>query len=361
MPTGFLLSRVLLRLDTEPNEVAADLSAVTFTPQGHLWTASDETAGVERLSQIDSCIFGNHQQFSLAEFIDLPDPEGEIDIEGMDYADHYLWLVGSHSTKRKKPKGKKPEKDLEKLTEVETEANRYLLARVPTVGGDLFKSCPHPENEQQTLTAAWLPTTKTGGNSLTDALKTDPHLGAFLSMSLPSKENGFDIEGLAVRGNTVFIGLRGPVLRGWAIILEIVTEATSSGSLGLKPIGAKGQLYKKYFVDLGGLGIRELCLDGEDLIILAGPTMDLDGSLRIFRLKSAVDRPANSLFWQNTESSDLKLLFDIPYGQGSDKAEGLALFPCLEQPNSLLVVYDSPSPVRHLEPNAVLADVFKLD
>ena len=58
-----------------------------------------------------------------------------------------------------------------------------------------------------------------GHNQLIEALAEDEHLGPFLQMGLPSKDNGFDIEGLAVQGNQVFLGLRGPVLRGWAIIL----------------------------------------------------------------------------------------------------------------------------------------------
>ena len=31
---------------------------------------------------------------------------------------------------------------------------------------------------------------------------------------IPSNDNGFDVEGLAVSGNRVFLGLRGPVLAG---------------------------------------------------------------------------------------------------------------------------------------------------
>ena len=38
---------------------------------------------------------------------------------------------------------------------------------------------------------------------------------------IPGKDNGIDCEGLAVAGDRVFIGLRGPVLRGWAMIIEL--------------------------------------------------------------------------------------------------------------------------------------------
>ncbi|WP_457090403.1 DUF3616 domain-containing protein [Microvirga sp. P5_D2] len=39
-------------------------------------------------------------------------------------------------------------------------------------------------------------------------------------LSIPSKENGFDVEGLAVREGRISPGLRGPVLRGHAVVLD---------------------------------------------------------------------------------------------------------------------------------------------
>jgi hypothetical protein len=47
-----------------------------------------------------------------------------------------------------------------------------------------------------------------------DALADDPHLGFFVGAMIPGKENGFDVEGLAFYQNRIFLGLRGPVLRG---------------------------------------------------------------------------------------------------------------------------------------------------
>ena len=37
------------------------------------------------------------------------------------------------------------------------------------------------------------------------------------------------------------------------------------------------------FLPLAGLGVRDLHLDGDDLLLLAGPTMVLDGAVRVFR------------------------------------------------------------------------------
>ena len=95
----------LLRFDGAHKELTSALSAVLFVG-GHLWLASDETTSVERLSTSDGLTFNKHVSFPLEKLIRLParktEFDQEIDIEGMDYHDHYLRVVGSHSVKRKK-------------------------------------------------------------------------------------------------------------------------------------------------------------------------------------------------------------------------------------------------------------------
>jgi hypothetical protein len=344
MTAGHLLNRILLKFKGDP--IYQDLSAVLLIDD-HLWVASDEATSIERLTRIDSFTFGKHQSFELAELIDgFNDDEGEIDIEGLDYENGYLWVIGSHSTKRKKPKGE----DASNLMRVETEKNRYLLARIPLIDGELRQS-----NKKQTIACL---ERNDEGNVLITALKQDDYLAPFLSTLLPGKDNGFDIEGFALYGNTMLIGLRGPVLRGMAIILEIEVEESSPGILSLKTLGKTEQLYKKHFVDLNGLGVRDLRRNGKDLLILAGPTMELDGALRVFELADAFDLPDNSL--TKLDNGQLQTLFDIPFRPGKDRAEGVALFPGLTRSPVLLVVYDSADDSRKIASNDVLADVFTL-
>ncbi|HBE59860.1 MAG TPA: DUF3616 domain-containing protein [Cyanobacteria bacterium UBA11366] len=356
MPNPFLLSRVLLQFKDKSDDLINELSAATFTPDGSLWLGSDEALTIERLSPIEPCIFGKHESFFLGDFIELFNDEDEIDIEGISYTENYLWFTGSHSTKRGRPRGKNIQKDLKRLSTIKTDINRYLLCRVPVLDGELLKSYSHPDKSEQILTAACLEKTETS-NIMIEALKADSHLSPFLTWQLPSKDNGLDIEGLAVCGNKVFLGLRGPVLRGWAIILELEVGESEAGVLNLKEIGENGTRYKKHFVDLNGLGVRELCLDGEDMIILGGPTMMLDGLMRVFRLKGVLNLDGDSL--SSASSKDLEILFDLPLTPGWDRAEGLTLFPCLGESHSLLVVYDSPSPTRKVAPNAIYGDVFR--
>ncbi|PPT08936.1 hypothetical protein CKA32_001314 [Geitlerinema sp. FC II] len=354
MSDPFLLSRILLKFDRDSDDLIGELSAVAKTPDGSLWLGSDELTSIERLSPLEPGVYGAHQLFRIEEFVELID-DSEIDIEGMDYADGYLWVVGSHSFKRKKPKGKKTEKDLERLSEIKRDANRNLLVRIPILHGQPVKSCATSDDAGDRLFAAALTRTE-ASNLLLDTLKEDEHLGPFVEMQLPSKDNGLDIEGLAVRGDRIFLGLRGPVLRGWAIVIEIQVEASETGQLTLRELD-DGRHYRKHFVDLNGLGIRELCFHGDDLIVLGGPTMDLEGAMQVFRLKDILEHDGDTL-WDG-ESGILKLLFNLPFTIGADHAEGLTLFPCFEE-DGLMVVYDSPHPERRPSDRAIFADVFRL-
>lgn len=332
-------------------DVVNNLSGIVFSHQGkYLWLGTDEFTAIERFTRIENSpdMFGEHQRFYFKDFIDgFDENKGEVDIEGLDYSDGYLWVIGSHSSKRKKVKIAPDKFKVEgkELKKVERQENRYLLARIPVnEAGQLDNKSAH---------RGWLQRDGSG-NSLTTALATDEYLdfaqtidsndrrslpGQEFYFYLPSKENGFDIEGLVVRGNKVAIGLRGPVLRGMAILLEIEVEQGSSHELHLKTIGNVGRQYKRHFLDLNGLGIRELCWDKnhESLLILAGPTMDLDGMHSLFRLNNPFMLEDNSLSSQKNQQ--LKYLGDIPHGDRQDRAEGLTLD---REKQSILVIYDSP-------------------
>jgi hypothetical protein len=334
-----------------------------------LWLANDETISLERLSLIEGSnnIYSHgraHQQFSLNDYLRLPVPTDptnetqEVDLEGLAYEEGYLWLVGSHSLKRKKPKLDKGSKKAQKrLAEVTSDGNRYLLARIPIVESDETYTLAKEDTQNGTRRTAAQLRGNHKGNDLTDALRHDEHLEPFLA--IPGKDNGFDIEGLAVAGDRLFLGLRGPVLRGWAVILEIELEEDrkQSSTLRLRAIGPKDRLYRKHFLNLGGLGIRELCVQNSDLLILAGPTMALDGPVTVFRWSDGAKVNEEAM----VPLSELEQVLEIPYGQGVDHAEGMTLFSTDGgKASSLLVVYDSMSESRQLGESMVVADVFSL-
>jgi hypothetical protein len=355
MQNAKLIKQVLLNFANFYGEYRKNISAVTLTDNQYLWLGSDETSTIERLSLIDNKTFGEHQHYQVADYISLPAPaDAEIDIEGLAYIDNYLWFVGSHSWKRKKVKGDVSDaKNIQRLTKVEFEANRYILGRIPLVDGQLSKFCPHPQHPDIQLSAAKLELSSQG-NILIDALLQDPHLAAFIQGKIPSKDNGFDIEGIVVCDDRIFLGLRGPVLRGWSIILELKLKSIDAEILTLEPIGENNQLYQKHFVLLNGLGIRDLCVDGENLLILAAPTMDLDGPVQVYSLNN----------WRNLSPDTLnkpQLILNIPFGDREEHAEGITLCHQITNKPAILVVYDSPAVVRLVGDGGVTADIFELD
>jgi hypothetical protein len=80
--------------------------------------------------------------------------------------------------------------------------------------------------------------------------------------------------------------------------------------------------------------------------------MDLDGPVRIYRWHGAAVAAVPTIVRSDLISRELELT----YGEGDDHAEGLSLVG----DDKVLVVYDSPAPVRLTPDGAVVADVLKL-
>jgi hypothetical protein len=338
----------LQRLD---DPVAKDLSAVARAGNC-IFLACDEAAGLERLTKDADGRYGAHQHILLADVFDLPGgPDQEMDIEGLAAVDGYLWIVGSHSLKRKKPEGTDGEgvQALARMEEVEREANRYFLGRVP-----IEEEVPGVfaiQAEAGDRRAACLSTGVKGG--LAQWLRKDPHLAPFLKV--PAKENGLDIEGIAVRGERVWLGLRGPVLGGHAVVLELALKEAKGRRLKLRAIGPDGRRYRKHLLDTGGLGIRDLRLDSDDLLLLVGPTMALEGTAHVLRWHGAVADETEGM----VPTHQLELVADLPYSRKMDHPEGLELWPDGGS-DAFLVVYDAPGPERlDASSRTVRADVLR--
>lgn len=366
------MSLSILEFDPTKNKIfkkkrLTDGLSVSVQIENTLWVTNDETVSLERLSFQNrdgqgNYHFGEHMQFPLSEYLTLPivsNEEGkpeEIDIEGLDCKDGYLWLVGSHSAKREKADRKDRETNeerLEKLLEVTRKGNRFLIAKIPVVReNETYVLKKTVEEDGKMIRVARQLEGDMEDNKLTEALRRDPLLKMF--MDIPGKDNGFDIEGLAVAGDKVFVGLRGPVLRGWAIILELALDETDQGAGPVLTLTS----YNKHVLPLDGLGIRDICVQGADLLILAGPTMDLDGPVAIFRWVGGVNAGNESVDF----SEVLQKVLDVPFGKGDDHAEGMTLFSSNggSEPDSIMIVYDSASAGRKVKENSLVADVFAL-
>jgi len=330
-----------------------NLSAVRL--DGHvLWIAGDETATVERLladQPEKAAEFGDETTFRLADLVDLPgdDEDEEADVEGLARSGHFLWAVGSHSLRRKQIKEQHEGRGaLKRLARVEGQDNRQILVRVPIADVD---GVPTPVRELEVDGVQHRAASLRRRDNLRSLLRDDEHLGPFLP--IPGKDNGLDIEGIAVRGDRVYLGLRGPVLRGWAFVLELrpYVNDDEPDKLRLRDF-PEGLPYRKHVLDLEGLGVRDLCPHGDDLLILAGPTMDLDGPVRIYRWHGAATADIPTIVRDDLITREL----EVSYGEGDDHAEGISMLG----DDRVLVVYDSPARARLTDDGAVIADVVLL-
>ncbi|MEU8243395.1 DUF3616 domain-containing protein [Actinoplanes missouriensis] len=333
-----------------------NLSAVR-TDGKVLWLAGDETASIERLTADDEdkpTEYGDERTFRLADLVTLPgdDPDEEADIEGIARTGDFLWAVGSHSLRRRQIKDRHSgPKALKRLARITGQENRQILVRIPVVDVDgLPTLVAEAEIGGERQHAAAL----AGHDNLRELLRYDEHLSPFLA--IPSKDNGLDVEGIAVQGDRVYLGLRGPVLRGWAFVLELrpYVNPAEPARLRLREF-EDGLPYRKHVLDLDGLGVRDLCPSGDDILVLAGPTMALDGPVRIYRWRGACQAAMPEIVRGDRIVRELELT----YGEGDDHAEGIGLIGPAED-GRVLVVHDSPAADRMTADGAIVADIIRL-
>ena len=273
----------------------------------YLWTASDEGRTVECLEPHKRG-FRLHKQIGLDDvFASLPgDAKDELDIEALSISDGTLWICGSHCRVRR---------NRTNTTTVDprlrARPSRCLLGAV-----ELRK-------DGGGLVGAGRPLPYRGTGSLRTLLGANPYIAPFIN--LPSKENGLDIEGLCVAGRRLFLGLRGPVVDSIALAMELAVAATAV-AWSRKPVA--------HFLDLGGLGIRDLAAHGGQVLIVAGPVSAANGPFRLYhwrpRRSDRVQRPRLLMEWT---------------GASTEHPEGICIL-ARKRRQGLLVLYDAPDQTR---------------
>lgn len=375
--------------DQDRKKFRDSLSGIALSPDGkHLFLACDETVNqeptLEQLTRQPDGSYGDHQPLLVSSFMPLissdKDKDGytvEIDTEALAVSGGYLWFLGSHSANRKQAKSDdSTKKNLKRLAEVDLGPNRQFIGRIPLADdGQLVAQAG--DRKAGRLTDA------SPGWDLFSLLKNkekeDEHFGRFFTLIndiaqpvIPSKDNGFDIEGMAVVGHSVYLGLRGPVLRGMACILEIRVKDADDGGLKLDAF-EDGAPYHKHFVDLGGLGVRDLHADGDNLWILSGPTMALDvpTNLRLWKNAFTTMKDGDTVtFGDKADISNIKeegkkwqAFFDLAPLAAGDHPEGIALLPQTDASSKkMVIIYDGPKAKQHLGENTTdaKADVLPL-
>jgi len=238
----------------------------------------------------------------LKKQLPLAKQDQETDIEAITYGDGYLYVIGSHSWRRKRLK---PElsvaKNRERLQQVEQQESRSRLYRV-----------------------AFDPSTgKLGGKQridLSKRLRNDPLLGRF--WGIPSKENGVDIEGIAFRDGRLYLGFRGPVLCDNLVPVMLLNFDQPKG-------------YQLHFVSLDCHGIRDMVALDQGFLILSGPVEDATGPFCLWWWDGNDQIPGKDSAALATQ------LLGAVSTPGGAKAEGLALLQQDETQATILVVYET--------------------
>ncbi len=330
-------------------DAIANLSAGTRVGET-LFVAADEALSVDRLVRDTDGRWAAHKRICLSTLLPLDDPEAEVDIEGLAEADGWLWVLGSHARTRPKPTRYEDDCiDLDEIASLKNTRARCLIARLPLavdpqVAGGLLPVARDGERR------AGLVRQDKHGNALAEAMADDPLIGPFTR--IPAKEGGIDMEGIAIAGDRIALGMRGPVICGHALLLEMAVECREKGrvKLDLPPF--------KRLLELEGLGIRDLKRQGDDLIILAGPTTPVSGPVALYRWRNWANEPPEHRHRVRLHRPER--ILDLPHGRGFDHPEGLALWDHGGE-SCILVLYDAPDPARIDGTGArIAADVFRL-
>ncbi|OIO73165.1 MAG: hypothetical protein AUJ57_04855 [Zetaproteobacteria bacterium CG1_02_53_45] len=292
----------------------SDISAASLL-HGMLVIGADEAVGakanenyIQLLKQDES---GNYRTVSNILVYRGDKQSGqELDIEGFAVDGDRLYVIGSHSLARKRFKESGSyEENLKRLTQVKQENSRYQLFRL-------------------TMDA----TNQVTGRdriSLAAIFNNDPLLSRFTT--IPGKENGIDIEGIAAKDGLLYLGFRGPVLRdGYVPVMQLAFEHPAES-------------YKLLFVNLAGRGIRDMAAVSDGFLILAGPVGDEQVSYQLLHWNG------QDCLTGNNHTGKLQLLTEITPPAGG-KAEGVALLSETAQAYELLIVFDGArngAPVRH--------------
>jgi hypothetical protein len=84
----------------------------------------------------------------------------------------------------------------------------------------------------------------------------------------PKEKGGFNIEALCAEGERLFIGFRNPIIEGKALLLPL------ENAREMVRMEARAVLGEPIFLDLGGLGFRDLMKWRDGFLILAGDYRD---------------------------------------------------------------------------------------
>ena len=267
-----------------------DLSAIGQVGP-YLVIGGDEAAGPnDDLNIIQLLLKQVNGEYRVHEDIVLPDVDGEgeeLDIEGIAVDGNFIYVVGSHSSVRKKTDSEKTvKKNREKFTkrEIKNKSARDWLHRV--------------EVSQQGRELS------TKSISLSDVISSHEVLKTF--SKIPGKENGVNIEGISFHDGSVYVGFRGPVFRdNYVPVLKFIFDEHEESA-------------ELLWVKLDGGGIRGMANTGDGFLLVSGPVGDAPGPYQVYHWNGQDMVPGKD---RDETEDHIKKLGNLEVDEG--KAEGI--------------------------------------
>ena len=196
----------------------------------------------------------------------------ELDGEGVAFADNYFYVIGSHG---------RPRHDKNALDQVKESAR---------VAAGLAASSKLVRLKFDSATSAIAPEPDVPPSSaLAKLIAAEPLFAPSAGKEL--EDGGVTVEGVAVSGQRLFAGFRGPVIENKSAVIM-------SAALGHFFEGEAADA-KLHLLPLGdGRGVRDLATVDKGILILAGPMQDTRGTY--------------SVYWWDAVSNNAQVLMDFP-------------------------------------------------
>jgi Protein of unknown function (DUF3616) len=279
--------------------------------------ADDETQG----AQIVILKNGKLEAGDFIRMIYSAHDEGliELDAEGVAYANNFFYVIGSHGRPRRE------DDNVEAKNKAKAEASRHIFR----VRFDL-----RAVDDDGKLTGAVEIKPST---ALPKFIKGQPELASSFDRAL--NNNGLTIEGVAVRDEQIYIGMRGPVLEDDnAAILSVPLAALFDGQQGEAKLHRVGLDKRR--------GVRDLAAFGTGFLVLAGPVNDPpdgkidDGDYAVYWWDG--DHPARLLGSLESFGKKVKPEAILPIDRQDDKLRVLLFFDGPEEGAPRPVAIDEP-------------------
>ncbi len=223
--------------------------------------------------------------------------EADLEAVAADEVNHCYYAIGSHGASKKKG---------------EFQEERCHIFRIPAEA------------------KSGVPTDKgIATGSLMPWLAAQPTFKA--SLQQPLQQRGFNIEGLACKAGKLYIGVRGPNVKGHTFVIEMAPEPLfnnqlPTGKIHELPVGA-------------GQGIREIVALPEGFLVLTGNAGSEPSKHFPESLDHEEKNPYVLWWWRPATAQSLVKLLVLPKHEG--KAEGLLVTKAEAALVEVVVIFDS--------------------